>query len=134
MTTTDHHDPPEGAGDPPARPARRRLSLPLDGAGRRARRRRDGPARRDHRQSGRAVDRADLGGSASTLQWALVAYTLSIAIGLIISARLGDLVGRRRMFLIGMVGFTAASLAVGSCRRPGVLILARVCQGRPAPR
>jgi len=73
--------------------------------------------------------RADLGGSASTLQWVLAAYTLSFAIGLITSARLGDLVGRRRMFIIGMVGFTAASLACGLAPSAGLLIAARVAQG-----
>ena len=73
--------------------------------------------------------RSDLGGSASTLQWVLAAYTLSFAIGLITSARLGDLVGRRRMFIIGMVGFTAASLACGLAPSAGLLIAARVAQG-----
>ena len=73
--------------------------------------------------------RTDLGGSASTLQWVLAAYTLSFAIGLITSARLGDLVGRRRMFIIGMVGFTAASLACGLAPSAGLLIAARVAQG-----
>ncbi len=50
--------------------------------------------------------------AASTLQWVLAAYTMSFAIGLIVSARLGDLVGRRRMFIIGMVGFTRRLAAV----------------------
>ena len=49
----------------------------------------------------------------STLQWVLAAYTMSFAIGLVISARAGDLVGRRRMFIIGMAGFTVASLLCG---------------------
>ncbi len=73
--------------------------------------------------------RADLGGGESTLQWVLAAYTLAFAIGLVTSGRLGDLVGRREMFLIGMVGFTAASLACGLAPSAGVLIGARVAQG-----
>ena len=59
----------------------------------------------------------------------LAAYTMSFAIGLITSARLGDLVGRRRMFIIGMAGFTAASLLCGLAPTAGLLIAARVLQG-----
>lgn len=73
--------------------------------------------------------RHDIGGGESTLQWILAAYTLTFAVGLITSARLGDLVGRRRMFLIGMVGFTLASLLCGLAPTAGVLIAARVLQG-----
>lgn len=73
--------------------------------------------------------RADLGGSASTLQWVLAAYTMSFAIGLIVSARAGDLVGRKRMFVIGMVGFTLASLLCGLAPTAGLLIAFRVLQG-----
>src|SRR4051812_16594850 len=57
--------------------------------------------------------RADIGGSESTLQWVLAAYTLTFAVGLITSARAGDLWGRRELFVIGMVGFTVASLLCG---------------------
>src|SRR3954451_18725416 len=53
--------------------------------------------------------RADLGGSAATLQWLGAAYVLSFAVLLITGARLGDLVGRRRLFMIGIAGFTSAS-------------------------
>jgi EmrB/QacA subfamily drug resistance transporter len=73
--------------------------------------------------------RADLGGSSSTLQWVLAAYTLTFAVGLITSARAGDLVGRRRMFVIGMVGFTTASLLCGLAPSAGLLIGARALQG-----
>jgi EmrB/QacA subfamily drug resistance transporter len=73
--------------------------------------------------------RADLGGSATTLQWVLSAYTAAFALGLVASGRLGDLVGRRRLLLVGMAGFTLASLACGLA--PGVpfLVVARVLQG-----
>jgi EmrB/QacA subfamily drug resistance transporter len=73
--------------------------------------------------------RADIGGGETTLQWILAAYTLPFAVGLIISGRLGDLVGRRRMFIIGMVGFTLASLLCGLAPAAGFLIAARVAQG-----
>ena len=73
--------------------------------------------------------RADIGGGETTLQWILAAYTLPFAVGLIISGRLGDVVGRRRMFLIGMIGFTLASLLCGLAPTAGFLIAARVMQG-----
>ncbi len=72
---------------------------------------------------------ADLGGSETTLQWVLSAYTAAFAIGLITSGRLGDLLGRRRLFLLGMAGFTLASLACGLAPGVGFLITARVLQG-----
>ncbi len=73
--------------------------------------------------------RADLGGNESTLQWVLTAYTAAFAIGLITSGRLGDLLGRRRLFLLGMAGFTLASLACGLAPGVGFLITSRVLQG-----
>jgi EmrB/QacA subfamily drug resistance transporter len=71
----------------------------------------------------------DLGGSATTLQWLGAAYTLAFAVLLITGARLGDLVGRRRLFLIGVVGFTLASVACAAAPSAGVLIAVRVIQG-----
>jgi EmrB/QacA subfamily drug resistance transporter len=73
--------------------------------------------------------RADLGGGPMTLQWVLSAYTAAFAIGLITSGRLGDLLGRRRLFLLGLTGFTLASLACGLAPDAGFLIGARVLQG-----
>src|SRR5690349_13321014 len=73
--------------------------------------------------------RADLGGSESTLQWVLAAYTMAFAVGLVISARAGDLVGRRQMFIVGMAGFTLASLLSGLAPTAGALIAFRVLQG-----
>src|SRR3954451_7437923 len=75
------------------------------------------------------VIRADLGGSLSLIQWLGATYTLSMAIGLLTGGRLGDIFGRRRMFLIGAAGFTAASLLCALAWRPGVLIGARAIQG-----
>jgi EmrB/QacA subfamily drug resistance transporter len=71
----------------------------------------------------------DLGGSSATLQWLLAAYTLAMAVGLIVSGRLGDRVGRKRMFLIGAAGFTLASLMCGLAWDPEMLIGCRVLQG-----
>ena len=73
--------------------------------------------------------RAELGGGESTLQWILASYTLTFAIGLVISARLGDIVGRKQMFIMGMAGFTMASLLCGLAPTPSLLIAARVLQG-----
>jgi EmrB/QacA subfamily drug resistance transporter len=73
--------------------------------------------------------RADLGGSDTTLQWVLAAYTATFAIGLVTSGRLGDRFGRRRLFLAGMVGFTLASLACGLAPGVAFLIAARAVQG-----
>jgi EmrB/QacA subfamily drug resistance transporter len=73
--------------------------------------------------------RADLGGDETTLQWVLASYTVTFALGLVTAGRLGDLVGRRRLFLIGMAGFTMASLACGLAPGVGLLITARALQG-----
>ncbi|GAA4882116.1 MFS transporter [Kitasatospora terrestris] len=73
--------------------------------------------------------RADIGGGESTIQWLGAGYTLAMAIGLITGGRLGDIFGRRRMFLIGAVGFTLGSIACGLAQEPDQLIAARVVQG-----
>ncbi len=73
--------------------------------------------------------RADLDGGQVTVQWVLSAYTAAFAIGLITSARLGDLLGRRRLFLLGMTGFTLASLACGLAPDVVFLVAARTLQG-----
>ncbi|MGF1236489.1 MFS transporter [Streptomyces sp. 2-6] len=73
--------------------------------------------------------RADLGGGASTLQWLAAAYTLSMAVGLVTGGRLGDIHGRRRMFLVGAAGFTVGSLLCAIAVSPEILIGARVVQG-----
>ncbi|GII00674.1 MFS transporter [Planobispora takensis] len=73
--------------------------------------------------------REDLGGTPATIQWLGAAYTLSMAVGLITGGRLGDIFGRKRMFLIGAVGFTAGSLLCGIAQSPELLVGARVLQG-----
>ena len=73
--------------------------------------------------------RAALGGGASTLQWLSAGYTLAFAVLLVTGARLGDIFGRRRLFLIGSAGFTAMSAACAAATSPGALIACRVLQG-----
>ncbi|WP_369240163.1 MFS transporter [Streptomyces sp. R21] len=73
--------------------------------------------------------RADLGGGESAMQWLGAAYALAMAVGLITGGRLGDIVGRRRMFLIGASGFTAASMLCAVSVTSGMLIGARGLQG-----
>ncbi|GGQ03174.1 MFS transporter [Streptosporangium pseudovulgare] len=73
--------------------------------------------------------RAEIGGTAATIQWLGAAYTLSMAVGLITGGRLGDIFGRRRMFLIGAAGFTVGSLLCAVAQSPELLIGARVVQG-----
>ena len=73
--------------------------------------------------------RAGLGGSASTLQWLAAGYTLALAVCLIAGARLGDMFGRRRLFLIGSAGFTVMSAACAFAPSMDALIAFRVLQG-----
>ncbi|GAA0606476.1 DHA2 family efflux MFS transporter permease subunit [Kribbella sandramycini] len=73
--------------------------------------------------------RAELGGSESAMQWMLAGYTLAFAIGLVTFGRLGDLAGRRRLFLIGAAGFTLASALCGLATSPELLIGSRIAQG-----
>jgi MFS family permease len=56
----------------------------------------------------------DFHASSTALQWIVGGYPLSIAVGLIMGGRLGDLVGRKKMFIIGSFGFVAASALCGA--------------------
>lgn len=73
--------------------------------------------------------RDDLGGSYADLQWLTAGYTLAMAVGLLTGGRLGDMFGRKRMLLIGAVGFTVASVGCALAPSEGVLITARIAQG-----
>src|SRR3954447_11538608 len=66
--------------------------------------------------------RRDLGGSESLVQWLGAGYTLAMAIGLVTGGRLGDIYGRRRMFLVGAAGFTLGSLLCALANGPELLI------------
>ncbi len=71
----------------------------------------------------------DLGGGANTIQWLSAGYTLAFAVLLIAGARLGDILGRRRLFLVGSAGFTLFSAACAAGADVSVLIAFRVLQG-----
>ncbi len=70
-----------------------------------------------------------LGFSHTGLSWVQNAYTLSFGGLLLLGARAGDLLGRKRMFLIGLALFTFASLIVGLAQTPEWLLIARALQG-----
>jgi EmrB/QacA subfamily drug resistance transporter len=71
----------------------------------------------------------DLGLRQSTLQWIVIAYGLMLGGFLLLGGRLGDLLGRRRIFLAGLAIFTGASLIAGLAQSAEVLIGARALQG-----
>jgi EmrB/QacA subfamily drug resistance transporter len=71
----------------------------------------------------------DLGSTMATLEWSVNAYTLAFAAGIITAAALGDRIGRRRVFAIGLGAFTAASAACALAPTVELLIAARTVQG-----
>jgi EmrB/QacA subfamily drug resistance transporter len=73
--------------------------------------------------------RGALNTSLAALQWVTGGYALAFAVGLVTGGRLGDLLGRRTMFLIGVAGFVASSAACGLAMSIEALIVARLVQG-----
>src|SRR5687768_18368932 len=71
----------------------------------------------------------DLGFSQSDLAWVVNAYLIPFGGLLLLSGRLGDLIGQRRIFLTGLAVFTVASLLCALAQSDGVLIAARFVQG-----
>jgi EmrB/QacA subfamily drug resistance transporter len=71
----------------------------------------------------------DLGFSPQGLQWVISAYALTFAGLLLLGGRAADLLGRRRVFMVGLVFFTLASLLCGLAWSPAALIAARAIQG-----
>jgi EmrB/QacA subfamily drug resistance transporter len=71
----------------------------------------------------------DLDATYSQIQWVLAGYQLAFAVMLITGGRLGDIYGRKRLFMIGMSGFTLASALCGLAQSPEMLIGSRVLQG-----
>src|SRR5215212_2957764 len=71
----------------------------------------------------------DLGFSADGLQWVVNAYTLAFGGLLLLGGRVSDLLGRRRMFLVGLGLFAVASLAGGLASSSGMLVGVRAVQG-----
>jgi EmrB/QacA subfamily drug resistance transporter len=66
------------------------------------------------------------------IEWIIAAYALAFAAVLITGGRMGDIYGRKRMFIVGVVGFTVASTLCGVATTPGMLIGARFFQGMMA--
>jgi EmrB/QacA subfamily drug resistance transporter len=75
---------------------------------------------------------ADLGFTEQGLQWVLSAYALTFGGLLLLGGRAADLLGRRRLFMAGVLFFTAASLLCGLAWSPAALLAARVVQGAGA--
>src|SRR6266508_458626 len=75
------------------------------------------------------VMRIDLGASLSDLEWTINAYNLVFACLMLTGAALGDRFGRRRMYVVGLVAFAAASAGAALSTTAGELITARVAQG-----
>jgi EmrB/QacA subfamily drug resistance transporter len=71
----------------------------------------------------------ELGGGELLVKWLGSSYALALGVLLVLGGRLGDRFGQRRLFLIGIAGFTLASLACGLSASPGMLVGARLCQG-----
>ncbi|MFB8277032.1 DHA2 family efflux MFS transporter permease subunit [Nocardia colli] len=72
---------------------------------------------------------ADLLGGQSLIQWLGASYALALGVLLVVGGRLGDRFGKRRLFLIGLAGFTVASVACGLAVDPTSIIAARLVQG-----
>src|ERR1700734_2446050 len=71
----------------------------------------------------------DIGGGESGIKWLGASYALAMGVPLVVGGRLGDRYGKRRIFLIAIVGFVAASLLCGLSVSPAMLIGSRLVQG-----
>jgi EmrB/QacA subfamily drug resistance transporter len=74
----------------------------------------------------------DLRADYTEIEWVVTGYTLGFSSVLVIAGRLGDIFGRKRLFLVGMAGFTLASALCGAAVSPGMLIATRFAQGAMA--
>lgn len=74
----------------------------------------------------------DLGASYAAVQWVVAAYLLSFAVLLILGGRLGDMFGRKKLFLAGVAAFTVTSALCGMAQSPDMLIASRALQGASA--
>ncbi|MEU0441170.1 MFS transporter [Streptomyces sp. NPDC006186] len=71
----------------------------------------------------------EAGATFSQIQWITAGYALAFAAGLITGGRLGDIHGRKRLFLVGIGGFTLASALCGFAVNPEMLVASRILQG-----
>lgn len=76
--------------------------------------------------------RGDVGASSEGLQWVMNGYLLTIAVLVVTAGRLGDMFGRKRVFIVGMVVFAAGSIVSGAAADQVGLIVGRVLQGAGA--
>ena len=74
----------------------------------------------------------DLDAGLASLQWTLTGYLLTLGSLIVVGGSLGDLYGRRRVFVAGLAGFAVASLGCAVAQTTGLLILARCIQGAAA--
>ncbi|WTO38692.1 MFS transporter [Streptomyces achromogenes] len=73
-----------------------------------------------------------LGASEAVQSWVVSGYALTFGLALVPAGRLGDMRGRRQVFLVGLALFTVASLACGLASGPGALVVCRLIQGTAA--
>jgi len=73
--------------------------------------------------------KVDLGISDANQQWVITAYTLAFGSLLLLGGRIGDYMGRKKIFLIGLIGFAAASALGGVASTQGMLFASRALQG-----
>ena len=71
----------------------------------------------------------EIGGSLTTLEWTVNGYTLAVAATIITAAAVGDRLGRRRVYIVGLLVFTTASAVCAVAPSPQLLIAARAVQG-----
>src|SRR3954454_19637603 len=71
---------------------------------------------------------ADIGGGHTLITWLGSAYAVSLGVLLVVGGRLGDRYGQRRLFLVGLAGFTVASAFCGVAADPAMMIVARAVQ------
>ncbi len=74
----------------------------------------------------------DLGFNPSDLSWVVSGYALTFGGFLLLGGRIGDIIGRRKVFIIGLIAFAAFSLLCGLATSPAMLITARILQGAGA--
>jgi EmrB/QacA subfamily drug resistance transporter len=73
--------------------------------------------------------RIELGASASQIQFVVAGYAIAYGSSLLVGSRLGDIFGRRRMFLVGLAGFTLSSAACGLAPNANIVVTGRILQG-----
>ncbi|HSW81445.1 MAG TPA: MFS transporter [Candidatus Saccharimonas sp.] len=71
----------------------------------------------------------DMGASFSDLQWVIDGYLLSLSALILLGGSLGDIFGRKKMYIFGLIGFGLVSMACGFATTPVMLILLRIVQG-----